>query len=101
MIRLPFGFGELTPSAERVRRRTREAGTGIPDMLAPSAYREVEPSAELLEAAEPLYTALDAARAKKDLPNGDNGSPAAQHADKERAQQIADDESRQIISIDI
>jgi hypothetical protein len=88
-----------------VKSRAKEVGSGIPDILAPSAYREVEPSEELIEAAEGMYDELSAAREHREeiQSNGrganGNGSPAA--IDGEQARERAEAEGRELLPLRI
>jgi hypothetical protein len=102
MISLPFGTNKVTPSAQRVKDRAKEVGSGIPDILAPSAYREVEPSQELLEAAEPMYTEMSKGRMHQQTENGEgNGNGDAGTLDRASAEKIAADEDREFLELDI
>jgi hypothetical protein len=103
MPRLPIFARKETPSAQRVKSRAKEVGSGIPDILAPSAYREVEPSEELIEAAQGMYDELSAAREHREEAqsngNGGNGSPAA--IDSEQARERAEAEGRELLPLRI
>jgi hypothetical protein len=101
MARLPFGIGELTPSARLVRRRAREVGVGIPDMIAPSAYREVEPSDELVQAAGPLYAVLRDSRSETGVHNGDSGSGIVRIENEAGAEELAEKQDRELMAFDI
>jgi hypothetical protein len=56
-----------TPSAARIREEARKNATGIPDLIAPSAYREVEPAEGLIDEAGAMYVKFLQARANKGL----------------------------------
>jgi hypothetical protein len=56
-----------TPSAARIREEARKNATGIPDLIAPSAYREVEPTEGLIDEAGAMYVKFVQARANKGI----------------------------------
>jgi hypothetical protein len=97
----PLSIGELTPSAERVRHQAREAGTGTPDLLAPSASREDETPPELFKAALKMYAALVAgnanAMAVEDSETEDIGDRPIRIIDKDDAERRAADSGRELV----
>jgi hypothetical protein len=105
MLRLTLSLAKTTPSAQRVKERAKEVGSGIPDIVAPSAYREVEPSRELLDAARDIYKEMERGRQHLQTGNGNgngNGdSDGAGTLDRDAAAKIADDENRQLLELSI
>jgi len=74
---------------------------GAPDLLAPSAYREVEISDELLLAAPLMYAALLAGPEGAGLPDGAGEVSTTYIASKEQAEQLAADKNLELIFLDI
>jgi hypothetical protein len=90
-----FGLARRQKAATRttlVRQRAREAGVGLPDLTAPSAHREVEPSPELREAAHSFYVQLQKEMDLDETPEGGIDDEGA-------AQNLADAENRQLITV--
>jgi hypothetical protein len=100
----PKGLNWLrqTPSGARIREEARKNATGIPDLLAPSAYREVEPSEELIDEGSEMYGKFERAWAAKGLEeqtgSGPNGSEAAESLAR---QQAREDGRREFVVLDL
>lgn len=100
----PKGLNWLkqTPSGARIREEASKNATGIPDLLAPSAYREVEPPEELVDAAGEMYAefrrAWDAGGWGEPSQNGLNGSEVAESPTKEEMRRGA---RRELVVLDL
>jgi hypothetical protein len=100
----PKGLNWLrqTPSGARIREEASKNATGIPDLLAPSAYREVEPSEELIDEAREIYAKFERAWDTKGLEerteNGSNGSEVAESLARQRARE---DGRREFVVLDL
>lgn len=107
-LRDPKGLNWLrqTPSGARIREEASKNATGIPDLLAPSAYREVEPPEELIDEAGEMYEKFEQGWRLMELrepswngnPNPNNGSEAAESAAEEEARE---DGRREFIVLDL
>ncbi len=100
----PKGLNWLrqTPSGARIREEARKNATGIPDLLAPSAYREVEPSEELIDEAGEMYAKFEQAWDVKGLgeraASGPNGSEDAESFARRQARE---DGRREFVVLDL
>jgi hypothetical protein len=94
----PKGLNWLkqTPSGARIREEASKNATGIPDLLAPSAYREVEPPEELVDAAGEMYAEFQRAWEVGGWQE-QNGSDA-ESAAKEKARR---DGRRELVVLDL
>lgn len=107
MIPLPFGSNKNTPTAERVKQRAKEVGSGIPDILVPSAYRETEPSEGLRAQTQKIADALEAGRRRQHVDDADgsgaasNGEGEAGTVDRAQAEQIARKDDRVLLELQI
>jgi hypothetical protein len=107
MISLPFGSKNITPSAKRVKRRAKEVGSGIPDILVPSAYREVEPSEDLRRAAKEMADVFREGREHQDTESGNGDGLSARveaqagTVEPAQAVEIAREADRQLLELKI
>lgn len=71
-----------TPSGARIREEARKNATGIPDLIAPSAYREVELAEGLVEKGAEMYAKFLRARTAKELEKAseDGSEPVTEEA---------------------
>lgn len=101
----PPAWLQQTPSGKLVRKQARDKATGIPDLIAPSAYREVIQPGELIpeKEAEKMLKKFREAVMKKEGGNLDgshNGHRGSGSAEK-RAQQHASDSGRELVCLDL
>ncbi len=90
-----------TPSGALVQQQARENATGVPDLVAPSAYREMEFSEELKEKAKPIYEKFRQAWVEKEgleRESGPDDSGETEHQARERAKE---DGRRKFICLDL
>jgi len=82
-----------TPSAKAVKQRAKQVGSGISDIIAPSAYREVILSQELVEAAPEMYELAAQNRARH------AACDHSQDVSADRAREIAAEEDRELLEL--
>jgi len=87
-----------TPTGIQMRRQARENATGVPDLLAPSAYLEVESPEKLKEAAADIHRKFEEAftreEAQKASGNGNANGKAALNEDERREEAREREEER-------
>jgi hypothetical protein len=97
----PPNFLRATPSGARIREEARKNATGIPDLIAHSAYREVEPTSGLVDAAGEMYEKFLAARATRDLEAGRNGDGIGQETEESLVPERLEEGGREVVVLDL
>lgn len=103
----PPNWLQQTPSGDLVRKQARKKATGIPDLVAPSAYREVDRPEMRIQAgqAKDMFEALrDAAlaRSTSGLRDGGNGSGDKEtELDRDSAERLAKESGRDLVYLDL
>lgn len=77
-----------TPTGARLREQAQKNATGVPDLVAPSAYREVEPSIGLVDEGRKMYVEFSKAWTE-------NG-PRRRQGDRELAEREANRRAREL-----
>ena len=81
-----------TPSGTQMRKQARKNATGVPDLVAPSAYREVELAKELEDSAEQRFTKFQGAFTRSHARRGSGDRTSADTEEQKQERQLDEEQ---------